>query len=53
MVLESEKATMEIPSDFAGTIKNVFVDAGDKITTGQKLISVETTVDKSDNVSKK
>jgi len=41
LVLESEKATMEIPTEFAGTVKEIFVSNGDKVTTGQKLISIE------------
>ena len=41
LVLESEKATMEIPSDFSGTIKEIFINNSDKVTTGQKLISIE------------
>ncbi|MDX1285632.1 MAG: 2-oxo acid dehydrogenase subunit E2, partial [Draconibacterium sp.] len=41
LVLESEKATMEIPSEFTGTVKEIFVTNGDTVTTGQKLISIE------------
>ena len=40
-VLESEKATMEIPSDYSGTVKEVFIKTGEQITPGQKLIMIE------------
>jgi len=41
LVLESEKATMEIPAEMAGTIKEIFVENGEQISTGQKLMSIE------------
>ena len=43
LTLESDKATMDIPSPFAGTIKQLGVAVGDKISTGSKLGSLETT----------
>ncbi len=43
LTLESDKATMDIPSPFAGTIKQFNVAIGDKISTGSKLGSLETT----------
>jgi dihydrolipoamide dehydrogenase len=43
LTLESDKATMDIPSPFAGTIKQLSVAVGDKISTGSKLGSLETT----------
>jgi dihydrolipoamide dehydrogenase len=43
LTLESDKATMDIPSPFAGTIKQLNVAIGDKISTGSKLGSLETT----------
>lgn len=41
LVLESEKATMEIPAERTGTIKEIFVDNGEQISTGQKLMSIK------------
>ncbi len=41
LTLESDKATMDIPSPFAGTIKNVNVKVGDKVSEGSKLGSIE------------
>ncbi len=43
LTLESDKATMDIPSPFAGTIKQLSVAIGDKVSTGSKLGSLETT----------
>jgi len=40
ITLESEKAAMEIPSTVAGVIQEIFVQPGDKIGTGDKILSV-------------
>jgi len=39
--LESDKAAMEIPSPFAGTVKEVKVSLGDKVSEGDLLITIE------------
>ena len=39
--LESDKAAMEIPSPFAGTVKEIKVNIGDKVSEGSLLITVE------------
>ena len=39
--LESDKAAMEIPSPFAGTIKDVKVKLGDKVSQGHLLVTIE------------
>lgn len=39
--IETDKATIEVPSTIEGTIKSVKVKAGDKVKVGQVLISVE------------
>ena len=39
--LESDKAAMEIPSPFAGTIKDVKVKLGDKVSEGHLLVTIE------------
>jgi len=40
--LESDKAAMEIPSPFAGTVKEVKISIGDKVSEGSLLITLET-----------
>ena len=40
--LESDKAAMEIPSPYAGTVKAVKVKMGDKVSEGSLLITIET-----------
>ncbi|WP_322014052.1 dihydrolipoyl dehydrogenase [Paraburkholderia sp. J12] len=39
--LESDKATMEVPSDVAGTVKEVKIKAGDKASQGTVVALVE------------
>ena len=41
LVLESDKASMEIPAENDGVVKEVFVNAGDEVKTGSPLISLE------------
>ena len=43
LVLESDKASLEIPSPVAGTAKKLLVKTGDKITSGTELMVLETT----------
>ncbi len=40
--LESDKATMDVPSSAAGVVKEVLVALGDKVGQGKVLIKVET-----------
>lgn len=42
VTLESDKATMEIPSTDAGVVKSVNVKVGDHISSGSTLITLET-----------
>ena len=39
--LESDKATMDVPSSHAGVVKEVRVNIGDKVSEGSVLIKVE------------
>ncbi|WP_198973047.1 FAD-dependent oxidoreductase, partial [Xylophilus sp. ASV27] len=41
VTVESDKASMEIPSSHAGTVKEVKVKIGDKVAEGSVLISLE------------
>lgn len=43
ITLESEKASMDIPAPFAGTIKELVVKVGDKVSTGSLILKLETT----------
>src|ERR1700741_727601 len=38
--LETDKATIEVPSSVAGQVKEVKVKAGDKVKVGQAILSV-------------
>ena len=41
MTLESDKATLDIPSPVAGTIKELLVNLGDKVSEGSLLLRLE------------
>ena len=45
VTVESDKASMEIPSSHAGVVKAMTVKLGDKVTKGSVLLQVETQVD--------
>lgn len=42
LVLESEKAAMEVPSDFSGKIKEIKVKQGENVKEGQLFMVIET-----------
>ncbi|MDR5819805.1 dihydrolipoyl dehydrogenase [Caballeronia sp. LZ043] len=42
ITLETDKATMEVPADAAGTIKEVKVKQGDKVSQGTVIAMIET-----------
>jgi pyruvate dehydrogenase E2 component (dihydrolipoamide acetyltransferase) len=39
--LETDKATIEVPSSVAGRVKDIKVKAGDKVKVGQSILSVD------------
>jgi len=39
--LETDKATIEVPSDVAGTVKEIKVKAGDKVKPGQAVLTLD------------
>src|SRR5580698_9464483 len=41
ITLESDKATIEVPSDVAGVVKQVTVAVGDKVSEGSVIVKVE------------
>ena len=41
LILESDKATMEIPADAAGTIMSIAVKQGDKVSKGSVIAEIE------------
>lgn len=41
ITLETDKATMDVPSSHAGTVKEVLVNTGDKVKTGSLVIKLE------------
>ena len=43
LTLESDKATMDVPSSTAGVVREVLIQVGDKVGEGAVLIKVEET----------
>ncbi len=43
LVLESEKAAMEIPAPMAGVVKSIAINLGDQVTTGAEILTLEIT----------
>jgi len=41
IVLETDKATMEVPSSDAGVVKNILVNVGDQVSNGTVIIELE------------
>src|SRR5215831_6728250 len=39
--LETDKATIEVPSSVAGQVKDIKVKAGDKVKVGQSILTVD------------
>jgi pyruvate dehydrogenase E2 component (dihydrolipoamide acetyltransferase) len=52
LILESDKASMEIPSDFTGTLKEILVSTGDEVATGQLLMKIDSSDESTDQEKK-
>lgn len=52
IVVETEKASMDIPAPFAGTIESLVVKAGDKIKEGDLIVTLVTTASASNETVK-
>jgi dihydrolipoyl dehydrogenase len=48
VTLESDKATMDVPSPVAGTVESVAVNVGDKLSQGSLVLTVASTVASTD-----
>jgi dihydrolipoamide dehydrogenase len=46
ITLESDKATMDVPSPAAGTVKDVKIKVGDKVAEGTLVLTLETSEEK-------
>ena len=49
VVLESDKATMEVPAGLEGIVKELKVKVGDKVAAGAALVAVEVASDKAES----
>lgn len=48
IVLESDKATMDVPSPQAGQVKKLLVKEGDKVSEGSPILEIEKSADETD-----
>ena len=48
LTLESDKATMEVPSPFSGKVKNILLKVGDKVSQGTVILVLDPTNDSKD-----
>jgi pyruvate dehydrogenase E2 component (dihydrolipoamide acetyltransferase) len=48
LVLESDKAAMEIPAPKAGVVKSIEVNLGDQVSTGSPMVTLETEASSAD-----
>lgn len=53
ITLESDKATMDIPSPAAGVVKKILIKAGDKVKEGTPIILLEETAGEEQTTEKK
>ncbi len=51
ITLESDKASMEIPTPNAGVVKEIAVKLGDKISQGEEILKLEVTSNNADHLS--
>ena len=45
LTLESDKATMDVPAPFAGVVRELQVNVGDKVSQGTELVTIEPSED--------
>ena len=53
ITIESDKSSVEIPSNFDGKIKTLEIKVGDKVSEGDLILTLETTSQTQDKVQKK
>lgn len=41
LTLETDKATMDVPSDVSGIVETVYIKVGDKVSAGSKILSLQ------------
>ena len=53
ITIESDKSSVEIPSNFDGKIKNLKIKVGDKVSEGDVILILESSVESNEKVKKK
>ena len=52
MILETDKAAMEIPASVDGEVKNILINVGDMVKQGMPFVEIETIKKASKNTNK-
>lgn len=52
ITLESDKATIEVPSPYSGTVKEISVKVGDKVSEGSDILIMEISAEQTDDAAK-
>ena len=52
VILEGDKASMDVPSPFSGTVKDVQIKVGDKVRSGDKVLTIETSTEEEKYIKK-
>ncbi len=53
ITIESDKSSVEIPSNFDGKIKNLKIKVGDKVSEGDTILILDSIIDAQDKIEKK
>src|SRR5438270_12822204 len=53
LTLESDKATMDVPAPYAGTVRELLVAVGDRVSQGTLLLTLEPSSDGADAAGSK
>lgn len=51
ITLESDKATIEVPSPYSGTVKEISVKVGDKVSEGSEILVMEVSAEEESKVA--
>lgn len=53
ITLESDKASMDVPSPWAGTIKDIKIKVGDTVKEGDEILTIELKKNENENIGQK
>nr|WP_236905106.1 biotin/lipoyl-containing protein [Coxiella endosymbiont of Rhipicephalus microplus] len=53
ITLESDKASMDVPSPWGGTIKDIKIKVGDTVKEGDEILTIELKKNENENIGQK